>query len=150
MRETPWGFGLLRRPKAKNWLVIEAARWAPSSANEQPWRFTVADRFVNPEAFQACFSEWLTALRETAAKRTENERPTLAVDGKTLRRSHDQSRNLGALHSVSVWASEYGLTLAQAQAAITQIETTTAQVQDVVSLMSDFLSGTDPQRGIVR
>ena len=68
---------------------------------------------LNPEAFQACFSEWLTALRETAAKRTENERPTLAVDGKTLRRSHDQSRNLGALHSVSVWASEYGLTLAQ-------------------------------------
>ena len=41
------------------------------------------------------------------------ERPTLAVDGKTLRRSHDRRRNLGALHSVSVWASEFGLTLAQ-------------------------------------
>jgi hypothetical protein len=27
-----------------------------------------------------------------------------------LRRSHDRRRNLGALHSVSVWASEFGLT----------------------------------------
>ena len=42
-----------------------------------------------------------------------HERPTLAVDGKTLRRSHNRKQNLGALHSVSVWASEYGLTLAQ-------------------------------------
>ena len=39
--------------------------------------------------------------------------PTLAINGKTLRRSHDRRRNLGALHSVSVWASEFGLTLAQ-------------------------------------
>ena len=68
---------------------------------------------LKPEAFQACFSEWLTALRETAAHRTENERTTLAVDGKTRRRSHDPIRDLGGLHSVSVWASEFGLTLAQ-------------------------------------
>jgi predicted transposase YbfD/YdcC len=68
---------------------------------------------LNPEAFQACFVDWLTALREAAAKATGVERPTLAVDGKTLRRSHDRSKNLGALHSVSVWASELGLTLAQ-------------------------------------
>ena len=37
----------------------------------------------------------------------------LAVDGKTLRRSHDRKNGLGALHSVSVWASEYGLSLGQ-------------------------------------
>ena len=68
---------------------------------------------LNPQAFQACFTDWLTALREAAAEATGVERPTLAVDGKTLRRSHDRSKNLGALHSVSVWASELGLTLAQ-------------------------------------
>ncbi len=39
--------------------------------------------------------------------------PVLAVDGKTARRSHDRSNGLGALHSVSVWASEYGLSLGQ-------------------------------------
>jgi predicted transposase YbfD/YdcC len=30
-----------------------------------------------------------------------------------LRRSHDRDKGLGALHSVSVWASEYGLSLGQ-------------------------------------
>jgi predicted transposase YbfD/YdcC len=30
-----------------------------------------------------------------------------------LRRSHDRAKGLGALHSVSVWASEYGLSLGQ-------------------------------------
>ena len=68
---------------------------------------------LKPDAFQACFTMWLTALRAAAEKVTGVERPTLAVDGKTLRRSHDRKRNLGALHSVSVWASEFGLTLAQ-------------------------------------
>jgi predicted transposase YbfD/YdcC len=68
---------------------------------------------LNPEAFQTCFANWLTVLREAAAKATGVERPTLAVDGKTLRRSHDRGKNLGALHSVSIWASELGLTLAQ-------------------------------------
>jgi predicted transposase YbfD/YdcC len=68
---------------------------------------------LKPDAFQACFTMWLTALRTAAAAATAVERPTLAIDGKTLRRSHDRRRNLGALHSVSVWASEFGLTLAQ-------------------------------------
>ena len=68
---------------------------------------------LKPDAFQACFTMWLTALRTAAAEATGVEQPTLAIDGKTLRRSHDRSRSLGALHSVSVWASEFGLTLAQ-------------------------------------
>jgi predicted transposase YbfD/YdcC len=68
---------------------------------------------LKPDAFQACFTMWLTALRAAAAEATGVERPTLAIDGKTLRRSHDRNRGLGALHSVSVWASEFGLTLAQ-------------------------------------
>jgi len=68
---------------------------------------------LKPDAFQACFAMWLTALRAAAAQATGVERPTLAVDGKTLRRSHNRRRSLGPLHSVSVWASEFGLTLAQ-------------------------------------
>ncbi|MEZ5316721.1 MAG: nitroreductase family protein [Vicinamibacterales bacterium] len=31
--------------------LFEAARWAPSSSNEQPWRFVLADRRDQPEAF---------------------------------------------------------------------------------------------------
>lgn len=68
---------------------------------------------LNPNAFQACFANWLSSLRDAAVQATGVDRPTLAIDGKTLRRSHDRKKNLGALHSVSIWASELGLTLAQ-------------------------------------
>jgi predicted transposase YbfD/YdcC len=68
---------------------------------------------LEPAAFQACFARWLQSLRAAAVAQTGVERPVLAVDGKTARRSHDHSQGLGALHSVSVWASEYGLSLGQ-------------------------------------
>ena len=55
----------------------------------------------------------MQSLRVAAAEATGIDQPVLAIDGKTLRRSHDKRKGLGALHSVSVWASEYGLTLAQ-------------------------------------
>src|ERR1700730_17909893 len=64
---------------------------------------------LKPAAFQACFATWLQSLRATAAAAAGVEQPVLAVDGKTARRSHDRSKGLGALHSVSVWASEFGL-----------------------------------------
>ena len=66
---------------------------------------------LKPAAFQACFARWLQSLRSEAVAETGVEQPILAVDGKTARRSHDRTQGLGALHSVSVWASEYGLSL---------------------------------------
>ncbi len=68
---------------------------------------------LKPDVFHTCFVNWLESLRAKAAKATGVDRPVLAVDGKTARRSHDRSKGLGALHSVSVWASEYGLSLGQ-------------------------------------
>jgi predicted transposase YbfD/YdcC len=68
---------------------------------------------VRPGAFQACFVNWLNSLRATAAAATGEKQPILAVDGKTARRSHDRKKGLGALHSVSLWASEFGLSLGQ-------------------------------------
>jgi predicted transposase YbfD/YdcC len=68
---------------------------------------------LKPAAFQACFASWLQSLRTEAVAETGVEQPVLAVDGKTLRRSHDRNTGLGALHSVSVWVSEYGLSLGQ-------------------------------------
>jgi predicted transposase YbfD/YdcC len=68
---------------------------------------------LKPTAFQACFANWLQSLRATAAEATGVEQPVLAIDGKTARRSHDRGKGLGALHSVSVWASEFGLSLGQ-------------------------------------
>jgi predicted transposase YbfD/YdcC len=68
---------------------------------------------LQPAAFQACFTTWLQALRAKAADATEVEQPVFAVDGKTARRSHDRGKGLGALHCVSVWASDFGLSLGQ-------------------------------------
>jgi predicted transposase YbfD/YdcC len=68
---------------------------------------------LKPAAFQACFANWLQSLRTEATAATGVEQPILAVDGKTARRSHDRQNGLGALHSVSVWASEFGLSLGQ-------------------------------------
>src|SRR5271157_4568826 len=68
---------------------------------------------LKPAAFQACFANWLQSLRTEATAATGVEQPILTVDGKTARRSHDRKNGLGALHSVSVWASEFGLSLGQ-------------------------------------
>jgi predicted transposase YbfD/YdcC len=68
---------------------------------------------LRPGSFQACFAARLRSLRDEDAAGTGVERPTLAVDGKTLRPRHDRKSGLGALHAVTVWASEYGLSLGQ-------------------------------------
>jgi predicted transposase YbfD/YdcC len=68
---------------------------------------------LQPAAFQRCFVNWLQALRAQAAQTSGIEQPVFAVDGKTARRSHDRKKGLGALHCVSVWASEFGLSLGQ-------------------------------------
>lgn len=64
---------------------------------------------LKPEAFQACFQSWIVSL----VNEDEDTRPTIAIDGKSMRRSHDRSRGLGPLHLVSAWLSEQGLSLGQ-------------------------------------
>lgn len=68
---------------------------------------------LQPLAFQECFANWLTSLRRAAAEAAGLDKVLLTVDGKTLHRSHGAKRNLGALDSVSCWASELGLSLGQ-------------------------------------
>ena len=65
---------------------------------------------LKPEAFQTCFLTWIAACLVDSEK---DSRPTIAIDGKTLRRSHDRAAGLGPLHLVSAWASEHGLALGQ-------------------------------------
>ena len=68
---------------------------------------------LKPGAFEGCFANWLQSMRASAEATSGVEQPVFAVDGKTLRRSHDRRKGLGALHSVSIWATEFGLTLGQ-------------------------------------
>lgn len=69
---------------------------------------------VQPRAFQEAFAGWLHSLAADGGEAAE-EYPSvhLAIDGKTLRRSHDRGRGLGPLHLVSVWATRAGVTLGQ-------------------------------------
>ena len=64
---------------------------------------------LKPEAFQTCFQSWITSL----VNEEDDIDRTIAIDGKTLRRSHDQNDGLGPLHLVSAWASAHGLALGQ-------------------------------------
>ena len=65
---------------------------------------------LKPEAFQKCFQTWVaSALTPTDT----NAKKIVAIDGKTCRGSHDASKDLGALHIVSAWASEEGICLGQ-------------------------------------
>jgi predicted transposase YbfD/YdcC len=65
---------------------------------------------LKPEAFQACFRDWIAH-----AVRTADGAPArlIAIDGKTCRGSHDEAHGLGPLHIVSAWASEDGIALGQ-------------------------------------
>jgi hypothetical protein len=68
---------------------------------------------LKAEAFEACFNAWIRSLRDEAVVETGVERPIIAVDGKSARRSHDAANDLGALHVVTAWAGEYSLALGQ-------------------------------------
>ena len=65
---------------------------------------------LQPAAFQQCFQAWIARLM--ASDEIDREK-LVAIDGKTHRRSHDRSKDLGALHIVSAWASEHGMALGQ-------------------------------------
>lgn len=84
---------------------------------------------LKPQAFQHCFGAWLESLVGPSGAKF------LAIDGKTLRRSHDGKHKLGALHMVSVWATEQRLTLGQiATAAKSNEITAIPQVLDLVDV----------------
>lgn len=60
---------------------------------------------LDPDAFVACFVRW----SETLHKATKGE--VIALDGKTIRHSFDTVSGQPALHIISAWASENGISL---------------------------------------
>lgn len=67
---------------------------------------TIMMNRIDPALFSACFCDWVRACWP--------DRPDLvAIDGKTLRRSHDRSAGRPALHLVSAFASNSRLVLGQ-------------------------------------
>jgi predicted transposase YbfD/YdcC len=95
---------------------------------------------VKPDAFEACFNAWIRSLRDEAVAETGVDRPIVAIDGKSARRSHDAKNDLGALHVVTAWAGEYGLALGQQACAAKSNE---------ITAIPELLGKIDVRGGIV-
>lgn len=62
---------------------------------------------INPKAFQACLTEWICVLRRKVSGEV------IAIDGKTVRGAGLNDNGTPVLHSVSAWATDARLVLAQ-------------------------------------
>jgi predicted transposase YbfD/YdcC len=62
---------------------------------------------LKPEQFEKCFLQWIAAVSDITAGQV------VAIDGKTVRRSHDTGIGRGAIHMVSAWATANELVLGQ-------------------------------------
>ena len=62
---------------------------------------------IDPDQFQQSFMSWVQAICQLSHGQV------IAVDGKTLRRSHDKTNGKSAIHMVSAWASANGMVLGQ-------------------------------------
>src|SRR5882724_11647776 len=69
------------------------------------WLRTLVNR-VDPILFGRCFEDWIKAL-------WPDRHDLIAIDGKTSRRTHDKGKGLKALHTLSAYATNARLTLAQ-------------------------------------
>ena len=64
---------------------------------------------LDGEQFRGCFINWVQAICEVLKGQV------VALDGKTLRRSHDRTIGKEAIHMVSAWAAENQVVLGQIQ-----------------------------------
>lgn len=86
-------------------------------AHDTFWRVF---RALDSTSFELCFSDWTSALRRLLAGAAEEPAAAakaigevIAIDGKTVRRSHDRCLGASAVHLVSAWATQSGLVLGQ-------------------------------------
>jgi len=92
-----WGrahLEFLRRFRPFHWGV-PSGRWLNIMMNR-----------INPDLFAACFMDWVRAC-------WPDPPDAIAIDGKTVRRSHDRSNGRAALHLVSAFAANSHLVLGQ-------------------------------------
>ncbi len=86
---------LERFTRASYYNGIPCERWLRALVNR-----------VDPETFASCFEDWIDAL-------WPGRHVLIAIDGKTSRRTHDKRKGLKALHTLSAYATNAHLTLAQ-------------------------------------
>jgi hypothetical protein len=62
---------------------------------------------ITPQQFEDSFVSWTQSVAEIC------KGEIIAIDGKRLRRSHDNANGKNAIHMVSAWAHDAGLVLGQ-------------------------------------
>lgn len=102
---------------AENWVDVESFGHA-----KQAWLTTFLDlpngipshdtfgRFfaaLDAEAFQTAFMRWVEGVFRVSRGQV------VAIDGKTVRRSHDRRLGKEAIHMVNAWATSNGIALGQ-------------------------------------
>jgi predicted transposase YbfD/YdcC len=95
----------------EEWAILHE-EWLASFlelANGIPSHDTLRRVFqrINPKTLQGCLTEWVNTLRVKA------DGTIIAIDGKTVRGAGVTESGIPVLHSVSAWASDVRLTLAQ-------------------------------------
>lgn len=88
----------------EEWLTSFLALPSGPPAHDTFWRVF---RHLDAEQFQRCFLQWIASTVELKPGQV------IALDGKQLRRSHDQRAGAAPIHMLSAWASENQLVLGQ-------------------------------------
>lgn len=93
-------FGKSKEKWLKQFLLLEKGI---------PSHDTFGDVFhaIDAEEFQRSFMRWIERVF------TVTQGQVIAIDGKTMRRSHDKTIGRDAIHMVSAWANANGITLGQ-------------------------------------
>ncbi|MEN7549187.1 ISAs1 family transposase [Rapidithrix thailandica] len=86
-------------------------QYVPCPQDRIPSHDTLGDFYsrLAPEAFGRCFLHWIAEVCDMS------EGELIALDGKTLRNSHDHTYKKTALHLISAWATRNQLVLRQAK-----------------------------------
>lgn len=101
-RHSPRAMSGMRLPRAELMRLFEAARWAPSSGNQQPWRFVLA------EAGGAGFTSVLNSLAPFNQPWCARASAFVVICTEKNRTNPDGSvvpRRLGAFDAGAAWMS---------------------------------------------
>jgi len=83
---------------------------------------------LDPVQFRDCFLAWMQAVAAVLPAQV------IALDGKTVRHSHDRANGKQAIHMVSAWATANRLVLAQVK-----VDENTQRVPDEITALPEIL-----------
>ena len=92
---------------------------------------------IRPDEFQTALLAWHQQLCQQHHDKSSDEPRHIAVDGKTARGSYRDAAKSDAIHIVSAWATEHGITLGQ-----TEVDSKSNEITAIPELL-DFIDVRD-------